>query len=292
MTESGEALAPRRPGRSFASARLVRLGDVLPSGEARLDALARYLQDVAADDGRDAGIDNHMAWLVRKTLLVVRRRPRLEEPIDLLTWASASGARWAERRTTIAVAGESIIEASSVWVCVDLSTMRPARLPERFWKMYGEAVGDRTVSPRLTHPDQPTEPTHQRPWPLRVSDLDMLGHVNNAATWAAVEDELDRVFPGSRLSRAEIEYRVPIDTTHDVVLVSETSGAPTGLQGRPGPPRGSGAPTGLQGRPGPPTGSGPSTGLQGRPGPSMGVWLTAGGSVLASAALTVTGLES
>jgi acyl-ACP thioesterase len=262
MTASTEALVPLGSGRSFASSRLVRLGDVLPSGEARLDALARYLQDIAADDGRDASIDHHTAWLVRKTLLVLRRRPRLEEALDLVTWASGSGARWAERRTTIAVAGDAIVEVASLWVCVDLATMRPARLSERFWTMYGGAVGDRTVSSRLVHPDPPGAPRNERPWPLRVSDLDMLGHVNNAATWEAVEDELDRVSPGSRLVRAELEYRVPIDTSHRISLVSDVKGSDV---------KGSDV-------------------LDHRDasGQSIRVWLVAEGSVLASAAVAVT----
>ncbi len=149
MTVRPLALVPPGAGRQYRASRLVRLSDVLPSGEARLDAVARYLQDVAADDGRDAGIANHMAWLVRKTVISLRRRPHLEEPLDLVTWASGSGARWAERRTTISILGDPVVEAASLWVCVDLATMRPSRLPDRFWTMYGEAVGDRVVSSRL-----------------------------------------------------------------------------------------------------------------------------------------------
>jgi acyl-ACP thioesterase len=221
MTASAMGLVPPRAGRQFASTRLVRLGDVLPSGQARLDAVARYLQDVAADDGRDAGIANYLAWLVRKTVLTVVRRPRMGERLELVTWASGSGARWAERRTTISVAGEVVVEAASLWVCVDLETMRPVRLPEHFWIMYGDAVGDRVVTSRLSHPDLPAEPPpDQRPWPLRVADLDLLGHVNNAATWAAVEDELDRVARDRTLIGAELEYRGPLDRTHDTIVAS------------------------------------------------------------------------
>jgi len=225
MVASGLAFVPPGAGRRYAGARLVRLGDVLPTGEARLDALARYLQDVAADDGRDAQVDNHMAWLVRKTVISIARRPHLEEEIDLVTWASGSGARWAERRTTISAGGRPVVEAASLWVCVDLATMRPARPSERFWTMYGDAVGERTVTSRLTHPEPPGEPSpNRRPWPLRVSDFDMLGHVNNAATWAAVEDELDRRSLSLAVVAAELEYRVPIDRSHDATLVSQVSG--------------------------------------------------------------------
>ena len=63
MTANGVALVAPGAGRRFVATRRVRLGDVLPSGDARLDAIARYLQDVAADDGHDAGIDSHLVWL-------------------------------------------------------------------------------------------------------------------------------------------------------------------------------------------------------------------------------------
>jgi acyl-ACP thioesterase len=215
------ALVPRRAGRRFVAARLVRLGDVLPSGGARLDAIARYLQDVAADDGRDASIDNYLAWLVRKTVINVRRRPTVGEQLELVTWASGYGARWAERRTSISVDDEVVIEAASLWVCVDMATMRAIRLPDRFWTMYGDAVGDRIVSSRLRHPDPPVDPPPEtRPWPLRVADLDVLGHVNNAATWAAIEDELDRVGRGEGMLTAELEYRGPVDRTQATTLSS------------------------------------------------------------------------
>ena len=45
----------------------MRLGDVDPSGRLRLDAIARYLQDVASDDAADAGLDT--GWVARRTLI-------------------------------------------------------------------------------------------------------------------------------------------------------------------------------------------------------------------------------
>ncbi|MEI2803342.1 MAG: hypothetical protein V9E84_06495, partial [Trichococcus flocculiformis] len=61
-------------------------------------------------------------------------------------------------------------------------------------------------------------PIEHRPWPLRSTDLDGLGHVNNAATWEAVEDELTR--RGLRATFAELEYRDAIDPGDTVTLTS------------------------------------------------------------------------
>ena len=43
-------------------------------------------------------------------------------------------------------------------------------------------------------------------WPLRATDFDVLDHVNNAAYWAPVEDELARR-GRPRVTAAEIEFR-------------------------------------------------------------------------------------
>jgi acyl-ACP thioesterase len=204
----------------------VRLGDVLPSGRVRLDALARYLQDIASEDGSDAGIDRDLAWVVRRSGLRVYRRPRHGQGLDLVTWASGTGSRWAERRTTISVAGQVAVEAAAIWVCVDIATLRPARLSPRFWEMYGTAAGPRLVSSRLLHPEPtPEVAAAGRPWPLRLADLDLFDHVNNAVTWAALEDEVARVAPTARIRWAEVEYRRAIERDTDVVLASRAEGS-------------------------------------------------------------------
>jgi acyl-ACP thioesterase len=139
-------------GRRFGAGAVVRLGDVLPSGEARLDAVARYLQDIASDDASDAfvgaAVDGHLSWVVRRTALVLRRRPRYQERLDVVTWASGIGSRWAERRTTISVDGQAAVEAAALWVCVEAATLRPARLGPRFWAVYGEST-DVTIASRI-----------------------------------------------------------------------------------------------------------------------------------------------
>ena len=49
------------------------------------------------------------------------------------------------------------------------------------------------------------------PWPLRFTDFDLLGHVNNAASWAVVEEHLAAVSTLRPPYRAELEYRDPIE---------------------------------------------------------------------------------
>lgn len=218
------ALVARRDrGRRFDGSRTVRLGDVASDGLLRLDALARFLQDIAADDAADVGLRS-ASWVVRRTVLELSGRPTFGDRISLTTFCGGLGSRWAERRTSVSGPGGGCrIEASSIWVHLDETTGRPASLPPLFLEAYGEAAGDRTASSRLTLAPPASEAQRAgRPWPLRRSDFDVLGHVNNAAYWSAFEEELTA---GAVRGTVELEYRSPIEPGMQVVLVHDVAAA-------------------------------------------------------------------
>lgn len=200
--------------RTFTSRRKVRLGDVDPTGRLRLDALARYLQDVANDDAVDAGEEPSAPWVVRRVALSADAWPRLHDVVELATWCSGVGPRWAERTTTV-----DGITATALWVYVDAKTLMPARLPARFFEAWG-GDGLPKVRGRLTHEDPPAAGVEWRPWPVRATDLDILEHVNNAAYWAPVEE----VFGSRPLAAAELEYRLPINPGETVSVGTTDDG--------------------------------------------------------------------
>jgi acyl-ACP thioesterase len=94
-----------------------------------------------------------------------------------------------------------------VWVAIDRRDGRPAALGAEFHRLYGPSARGRRVSARLSHPSPP-QPAAGRAWPLRASDFDRAGHVNNSIHWAAVEDVLAEA--GWLPARAELEYHRPV----------------------------------------------------------------------------------
>ena len=86
------ALALPPEGRVFRHRDRVTLADVSPAGRARLDALARWLQDAAYDDSRDSGLDDSGVWIVRRLALRVLRFPRLDDTIEVATFCSGAAA--------------------------------------------------------------------------------------------------------------------------------------------------------------------------------------------------------
>jgi acyl-ACP thioesterase len=200
-------------GRTFAGSRRVRLGDCSPGGRLRLDAAARYLQDLSDDDTRDAGL-GQMTWVVRRTVIDVHQFPTYLEPLDMVTWCSGLGSRWAERRVDIASVGggssSGSISSATLWVHLDADTLRPALPPSGFEAIFAPSTGGRSVSSRLML-DPPPAGLELTPWPVRFTDFDVMDHVNNAIAFAIVEEVLARRRDLRAPLRVEVDYRSAID---------------------------------------------------------------------------------
>jgi acyl-ACP thioesterase len=204
-------------GRIVTIVRTVGLGDVRTDATLRLDSLARVLQDAADEDAATSGVEEGGFWLLRRVAVRVHHTPRLRAQLEITTWCSGVGARWAERRTDVRVGDLLAIEAVAIWVHVDRVTGAPIRLPDGFDRVWGPSAAGRRVSARLSHPGPPDAAPHRR-WVLRATDLDVVGHVNNAAYWAPIEHELGRRgLPSVRT--AEIEFRAGLDLDDDPQLV-------------------------------------------------------------------------
>jgi acyl-ACP thioesterase len=199
-----ELVPPTPGGRVFAGAVRAGLGDAAPSGRVRLDALARWLQDVAYDDVVDAGVADRATWVVRRLRMRVERFPQFGERLELRTFCSGLGRMWAERRTT--VEGEAArVEAVALWVHLDPETQRPRPFDDDEMAVYAISAAGRRVKARLRHPS-PGADAAREPWWFRAADLDVADHVNNAAYWTPVEERL-AAGPQPERFDAEIEFR-------------------------------------------------------------------------------------
>jgi acyl-ACP thioesterase len=200
--EPAELVPEPASGRVFERALRPGIADAIGDGRVRLDAIARWLQDVAYADLIDAGFEERGVWIVRRMRLRVEAWPRFGEPATLRTFCSGLGRFSAERRTSVA-SPSGAVEAVALWVWID-EAGRPGRFDERFTRIYAVSAGDRGASVRLHHPDPPAG-AERRPWTFRAADVDVAGHVNNSHYWEPLEELLAGSEPGPL--DAEIEHR-------------------------------------------------------------------------------------
>ena len=218
MTALDPGIPPPRDGRTFSARRTVRLADVDRLGRLRLDAVARYLQDVAIEDVQETGwgTPRHL-WFIRKIRVDVLTPFVGDREIELTTWCSSLAAIAAGRRWSVRGDGGGHAEVDSVWIHLGPDA-RPERI-ERFGP-YAEAAGDRVASTKLELPE-PDGGAHAVPWPLRATDEDVHGHVNNAVHWQAVEHALTLIGRDpARPLVAELDYRDPLDLGDVVELAA------------------------------------------------------------------------
>ncbi len=191
------------------------IADADAAGRGRLDAMARWLQDVAYADLIDSGFEGRGAWIVRRTRIRVERFPRFGEDLTLRTFCSGIGRFSAERRTSIAGVGAAV-EAVSLWVCLDPERGRPMRFPPDFMAVYEESAAGRDANVRLRHDDPPAD-AERSPWQFRATEMDPAGHINNSHYWVPLEEELSSG-PEPESIDAEVEYRDPAVAGEAVLL--------------------------------------------------------------------------
>jgi acyl-ACP thioesterase len=152
---------------------------------------------------------------VRSIRVDVLVPPVEDDRVELATWSSGRASIAASRRLSLAGDRGGLVELDSVWIHLRRDA-RPARIED--FGPYADSAGDRVVSTRLEL-QAPAEGAMRTAWPLRATDLDVLGHVNNAAYWHAVEHRLrEGAIDARRPFRARLDYRHPLDLDDSVEL--------------------------------------------------------------------------
>ena len=95
-----------------------------------------------------------------------------------------------------------------MWVHLDPERWRPTPLSDEELATYAESAAGRRVAARLRHPPPDSSGGDGFDWTFRATDCDLADHVNNAAYWLPVEEEL-LAGPDPERIDAEIEYRTP-----------------------------------------------------------------------------------
>lgn len=121
----------------------VRYSEVDEHYQLTTSAMMNHLQDVAVAHTQSTSQNlQHLAqvgraWFVGSWNIEVLRRPQLSDQIVVSTWATKLHGFFANRNFLIATPdGQSLIQAESTWLFVDLATTKPLRPEPQNWEPY------------------------------------------------------------------------------------------------------------------------------------------------------------
>lgn len=215
QVSKGKLKNPLSSSRVFRLDRQVALSDAEPSGRLRLDACARYLQDVAAFDAIDANISDLGNWVLRQNSIQVSSFPTYGQWVRAETYLTGSGRAWIERSSTISDldSGKTLVTANAIWVLTHNESGSPISVPQELFDIYGPMASVYKVSARgAPRPELPVDCTSLE-WQIRFSDQDILSHLNNAVYFEPLEEVLNKagiVLPLFQLIESQVTYRESI----------------------------------------------------------------------------------
>ncbi|MFN8015660.1 MAG: thioesterase [Acidimicrobiia bacterium] len=194
--------------RQYLSSRRVRVTDCDENGNIRVDAIARYLQDIGYDDTDDIGVGDGGSWVARSIEIEStnpNRLPKRNDLVNLKTFCSGIGRAFAQR--TVEISRDNGIEliAKTIWVCVN-ENGKPIPVPSWLNDAYPNAEKIKANNILSTaYSDQKSFK-----FKTRASDIDVNDHINNSIVFNIANEvayETGSVFPSS----LRVEYYLPFD---------------------------------------------------------------------------------
>jgi medium-chain acyl-[acyl-carrier-protein] hydrolase len=211
----------------------VRAYEVGPSGWVSAPALCNWLQESAGNHATSLGwaVDElqqqGLTWVLSRFHLRLNRYPRWRDDIEVATWPSGVQRLFALREFRItATDGGELGVATTAWLLVNASTLRPVRPPATVEEVAQEAPGRVLDDPFAKLPEVANVEL-QAAVDVRFADLDMNRHANNVSLIAAVLEPVpEDVALGRSLAELEVEFRS--ETVHGDRLRVEAQQAPSG----------------------------------------------------------------
>jgi medium-chain acyl-[acyl-carrier-protein] hydrolase len=195
----------------------VRAYEVDASGRASVPALCNWLQEAAGNHatalgwGVDALQERGLTWVLARFHLRLARQPGWRQDVRVRTWPAGVQRLYAVREFRISsVEGGELGLATTAWLLVGLSNLRPVRLPTALEEMARDTPGRVLNDPFAKLPEL-NGPEFEAAVGVGLADLDMNRHANNVSLIAAALEPLpDDVVLGGGLTELEMEFRAEV----------------------------------------------------------------------------------
>ncbi|MBJ7338812.1 acyl-[acyl-carrier-protein] thioesterase [Mycolicibacterium sp.] len=185
----------------------------------RLDGVARYIQEVGAENLVDAGeAEAHPHWIVNRTVIDVIEPIEWPNDVTFSRWCSALSTRWCTMRVDLVGAEGGRIETEGFWICMNKDTLTPSRVTDTLIERFASTADEHRLRWRPWLEDS-NDLDVASPFGLRRTDIDIFQHVTNTAYWHAIH-EVMALEPEVCTApyRAVVEYRKPIRYGEEVTI--------------------------------------------------------------------------
>lgn len=191
----------------------IRFDESGPNGSLRSSAFLRYAHDVAWVHSEKAGFDRKwygergLTWLIRALELDLVDGVRYGEELDVSTEVLGFRRAWARRRSEFNRQGEerTLAIAAIDWILLNARGAL-ARVPGEILDVFGKDA-TAAFTPLRIEVDPTPGDAACREFEVRSSDLDPMGHVNNAAYLDYIDEQL-ALASSSMLHTFPRRYRV------------------------------------------------------------------------------------
>ena len=200
-------------GGAWSEAFRVRAYEVDASGRASVPAVCNWLQEAAGNHatalgwGVDALHEKGLTWVLSRFHLRLAGRPTWREEVTVATWPAGVQRLYALREFRVSSGGRELGVATTAWLLVNLSTLRPVRLPATLEEI-ARGMPGRVVDDGFEKLPELADPEFEVALDVRFADLDMNRHANNVSLIAcALEPLPENLVLGRSLAELEIEFR-------------------------------------------------------------------------------------
>ena len=156
-------------------------GRVYPAAHLRTVAEVAVAASAAAGFGPEWYDALGAHWIVRRTLARFHRAVGRDATCTVRTWVADFRRVRSRRCYEIRVDDALAVEAESDWVLIDVASGRPRRIPEDVERSFDAPSGPASAPRAPWDPTVPPVAPRRTAAAVRFTDLDSLGHVNNAA---------------------------------------------------------------------------------------------------------------
>ena len=193
-----------------------------------------YQAATAMHFGYEDLIVKNKAWVLSRMHFRFIEAPHWGDGLVIRTWhRGAFGPFFVRDFELIGLDGKRMVESTSSWVIIDIDSRHMAR-PEDVLPTEDTACRDFAIESPAAKVMMPrgTEPEYVMTHKVAYSDIDLVGHTNNARYIAWAMDCLDYGETGVNIDEVEVVFHQEARPGDEIMLYRASEGGRTFVEGR------------------------------------------------------------